>query len=105
MFLLMPPIRKNLFAIYTKICYDCNRGIQQGVETSVERWLHRRPAKSGSAVLNPAGSVQKNSTAQLHKVPPKWQRRRTVPVNDYRPALHSLFLKRLMPHSSYYNSI
>ena len=57
MFLLMPPIRKNLFAIYTKICYDCIRGIQQGVETSVEseRWLHRRPAKSGSAVLKSCG--------------------------------------------------
>lgn len=50
-------------------------------------------------------SFGRNGTAQLHKVPPKWQRRRTVPVNDYRPALHSLFLKRLMPHSSYYNSI
>ena len=56
MFLLMPPIRKNLFAIYTKICYDCIRGIQQGVETSVERWLHRRPAASGSAVLRSCGS-------------------------------------------------
>ena len=35
MFLLMPPIRKNLFAIYTKICYDDIRGIQQSVEI---RW-------------------------------------------------------------------
>jgi hypothetical protein len=28
----MTPIRKNLFAICTKICYDSDRGIQQSVE-------------------------------------------------------------------------
>ena len=43
MFLLMPPIRKNLFAIYTKICYDSDRGIQQTVETLCERIIPPQP--------------------------------------------------------------
>ena len=39
MFFLMPPIRKNLCAICTKICYDSDRGIQQTVENQTETIL------------------------------------------------------------------
>ena len=86
MFLLMPPIRKNLFAIYTKICYDCIRGIQQGVE-----FLRNVIPRSDPADDTPDEPSFRRRAA--NKVPPKWQRRRTVPVNDYRPALHSLFFE------------
>ena len=73
MFLLMPPIRKNLFAIYTKICYDCIRGIQQGVEI-----LRNVIPRSDPADDTPDETSFRRRAA--NEVPPKWQRRRTVPV-------------------------